>query len=162
VATPLSPTFPLTYAARLGDEIRLQLHLSKPLPEVGTVRVRRGRRSVEAPARLSPAPTGQLLVAELPAQTLTKGAWQLEARVGASGPWQDASAYLLLPDGGPVSLLLGHPEDVGRIVPRRPSLRQRAASVVGRVSDSALAPLDPRRARAARSWLRRTGRRVLS
>jgi hypothetical protein len=159
---PLSPVLPLTYAARGGGLIHLQLQLGHALPEVATVRLRRGRLAVEAEARLSAAPRGQLLVAEVPEAALTNGTWQLEMRASATGAWEDASAYLLLPAGGPVSLLLGRPADRNLIVPRRPPLRQRAASVVGRAADTALVPLGRRRARAARSWLRRTGRRVLS
>jgi len=164
VASPLSPAFPLTYAARGTGVVRLQLHVKQgePLTGVEAVRLRHGSRTLEAPARLSDAPGGQLVTAEVPQAPLTEGAWQLQVRTLEGSSWQDAQAYLLVPADGPVSLLLGHPAARGLITPHRKPLRQRAAHVVGRASDALLAPLGPRRARSARSWLRRTGRRVLS
>lgn len=137
----------LSYAVRSGDGIRVRLHLrgSDLAPGAATVRLRSGRRTLEAAATLERGDTGALL--DLTA-TGVRGprAWRLVLRPAGGGPPIPLEARLLAAPDRPVALLPG-PAPATEMPPPAPRSSPSTARRLGtRLPEPVKRPL--RRARA--------------
>ncbi len=98
----------LSYAARTGDSVRVRLHLPETDLEPGgaTMRLRSGRRTLEAAADLERGDTGIVLSFTV---TGVRGAraWRLVLRPSGEAPPIPVEARLLAAPDQPVALLPG-------------------------------------------------------
>lgn len=113
-----------SYARRSGDDVLLRIHLPEAQQiERPTLRLRRiGKgpgRVYDQDASFSPAATGVLLTAAVPASALTPGLWQLRLRGSEEDSFRRVRARLLVKPRQPVALLTGPVPDT-KMAPPRP------------------------------------------
>jgi hypothetical protein len=155
----LSPGLPLSYAARVGGTLHVELELPKvaqALGEGAQLRARSRGRVLTAPLRAVDRAGVGVVTADLPAADLAPGSWRLQLRPGQGRGLQDVRAFVLVPADGPVALLSGEPEPA-QAAPRR---THRLGAVAGSVLDAAVAQLDPSTAERTRTRLRSLARRL--
>jgi hypothetical protein len=164
---PPPATFDLvdSFARRRGEDV--EIVLGQPKTDITgsdiSVRLKQGRRSVEATARLDEAGTGTRLTVTAPRGAFVDGVWTLEMNP-ESEEAQQLAARLLVQGDRPLVLLWG--AKAGRTsLPRGNSpaatRKRQAAQVGGRALDRALSVLPEPKARALRSRARSTARRLL-
>jgi hypothetical protein len=159
----LSPGLPLTYAARVGGSVHVELELPKvaeALGEGAQLRARSKGRVLTAPLHAVDRAGVGVVSADLPAADLAPGSWRLQLRPAEGKGFQGVRAFVLVPADGPIALLAGEPEPA-QAPPRRSSrLSSRFGAVAGSVLDAAVAQLDPNTAERTRTRLRQLARRL--
>lgn len=120
--TPPPATIDLveSYARRRGEQIELVLarptmRITKQQP---TIRLLKGKRTVETAVEIVGAGDARRLVARVPQEQLGDGIWALELRPG-TGP-EPLEARLLVQGARPVVLLMGGTASTSRLPDRRP------------------------------------------
>ena len=157
------PGLPLTYAARLGGTLHVQLELPKVAETLGAgaqLRLRGKGRVVSGPVRVVDQGGVAVLSADLPTAELSPGSWRLSVSTGVGGAegsaFQNVRAFVVVPADGPVALLAGQPESV----PPAPRRGRRLGALAGSVLDAAVAQLEPDTADRTRARLRSLARRL--
>jgi hypothetical protein len=153
------PGLPLSYAARLGGTLHVELELPKAadgLLDGARLRARSKGRVLTAEARVVDRAGVAVISADLPATELTPGSWRLQLSAAESRGFQPVRAFVLVPADGPIALLFGEPEPA-QTAPRR---TRRLGTLAGSVLDAAVAQLDPDTADRTRTRLRQLARRL--
>ena len=151
-----------SFARRRGSDVELVLWAPTQAQHATTVELGKGATAVGGSIELVSDPEGDRWVARVPRAELSDGQWTITV-VTPDGERSKVEARLLVQGARPLVLLWGAKSLEAGIAPEppAPTPRKRAAQAGGRLLDSALRPLPPRRAVAARKSLRRAARRVL-
>jgi hypothetical protein len=128
------------------------------------VRLKYGKRSVDAAGQLVQSPAGRRLTVRAPRNQFVNGIWSMSVQTEADG-FVPLAARLLVQGDRPLVLLWGATPGRTvlppvRAVPVTP--KQRAAAVGGRALDSVLSVLPDEKASVVRKKARQAARRVLS
>ncbi|MCW2764294.1 MAG: hypothetical protein JWO11_253 [Nocardioides sp.] len=131
-AGPLEVDEQLSWAQRVGDEIRVQLRLPGAGLEPGAadVRLTSGSRRIRLPAAVQAAEGAPVVTFSAPQVQLGSGVWSVAVRPSAGGQFLRARARLLAPPTQPVALLPGPAPETRMASPApraRPSLARRLA-----------------------------------
>lgn len=151
---PIEVDFPYCVAFRSGGSLTLVLDVVAPVAADPVVRLRLGKRNLEAPVTVEPQGERWLLRAELPAERLVPGTWVIALRQGGEG-FRKVHARLLVSDSQPLALLPGPP--------LKPGIRPTpgpAWSPTRKLAERALEALPERRSDQVRAGVRAVKRRV--
>ncbi len=160
---------PLSFAARSGQTIHIQLQLPASTSWDGYRHVRLHRISGSdstAVARLHVAAGQDLAMADVPSSEVDNGCWRLQVGYEPDGPFTPVHAFVLVSDPNPIALLVGDPtKKVEERQPRQNTThRTRGRAVahrLGGLADRALVELPPATAIRVRARARRAARRYL-
>jgi hypothetical protein len=121
----------LSWARRVGDEVRVHLRLPGAALEPGpaSVKLANGRRRFRLPAEVTAAEGAVVVTFSAPQAGLGRAAWRLAIQQSTSARFIRVRARLLAAATSPVALLPG-PEPATRMPPptprtRRPGARRR-------------------------------------
>lgn len=173
MTTQQQPTGPIdvetisSYARRVGDRVRVVLHL--PDFDAGEeteldVRLKSPHGTVVSRAQTSTSAAGTQLQVEFPGRRLRPGIWRLAARPAPGAPYRRVGARLLTSRTQPIALLVGGAPrtSIAPPTPKRALTRkQRLAHRAGNLMDRALAPIPAEKADRYRAAARRTARKLL-
>ncbi len=152
-----------SFARRRGSDVELVLWAPTQAQHATAVELAKGASVVRGSIELVSDSEGDRLVARVARAELSDGQWSITV-LTPDGERSSVEARLLVQDARPLVLLWGAKSLEAGLTPEPPAqtARKRAAQAGGRLLDSALRPLPPQRAVAARRSLRRAARRVLS